>query len=466
LSLAYRTVLRLPVETDLIRLAEHEIQTWIERGRKVDRSLRKGFLTGEYFVPGVYRLRKGGTFSVARSTTQSGSRGALFRLVEETKTGTWQVDVIAVDSEGGNARADLLVVEGKRLDETDSDDIFAPPRLVKQMLASETVLDSATPVTATPRLILEHDVDEVVEAITDPRRSVTVIVASSWDNSINHDLRRQVEQLTSELVGVSAVFVLNVEAANELNARLPASHRTQAGRVRTYLPRVNFDDPADGRRHRILGPRTFANAIRGGKVAPYLQKSFAYQTRSALLSAKLPSTLRRQLAVLEDQLAEFNRAAVVEQRLVEAKAEAARLAKRASSVKQDQVPASQSAVSDVVEIVRATLGKISRWLGREVEKLDVEVLEEADDIFARQQAQKQTLEEEMSRLEKKLETLIDDHQSLIEDYEFRGLELAEAESAAAKASDRARFLQGCEGRSGGRVRHPRHKRVGDSGRSR
>ena len=68
--LPYRTLLQLPPDTDLIALAEQEVQHWLERRGKVEGSRRVGFLTGEFWQPGIHDLGGTRTLSVARTEAQ------------------------------------------------------------------------------------------------------------------------------------------------------------------------------------------------------------------------------------------------------------------------------------------------------------------------------------------------------------------------------------------------------------
>jgi hypothetical protein len=62
-------------------------------------------------------------------------------------------------------------------------------------------------------------------------------------------------------------------------------------------------------------------------------------------------------------------------------------------------------------------------------------------VFTRRSAEVDALEKDLAASEARIGALSDELQSLSEDFDFRGLELAEAESNAAKATDRVRYLQ-------------------------
>lgn len=425
MPLPYRTVIQLPAGTDSIRLAEQEVQAWLEARRKVEPKRRVGFTRGSFFEPGVHPLSAKSTLSIARSEhEQSGARSLLMRFMERSKSGTWQVDVVALGSSESTQGTDTLVVQAIRVDQPDASGQVDPPYLVKQLLAREDVRDGLTPVTPEPRFVSEGSVDEVRRAITDPARSVTVIVAVSPGREYEAKFRALVQQLTSKLVGVASVFVLSPDAARELNGHLPASHQVESGRVRTYFPDVDLEDPADGRRHRVLGPRTFARAIQGSRVATYLQEAFALQTRAALLASPLPRTLRRQVAALQAQLADFEREAAVEERVVKA---------RRSETQSSIVRSSEGIVDRVRKLVE-------RWLGR-VDKVEAAHLDQIDRRLEVQDALVAALKAEVETVRERENVARDQLEIVRYELEYRQLELAESERETSKLTDLVSYLQ-------------------------
>jgi len=432
MPLPYRTILHLPPQTDLIGLAEHEVQAWLEDRNKVDADLRIGFLRGTFFEPGVHALGGGRTLGVARlEGDDDGSRRLLLRFTEPNASGVWQVDVVALDAVDGAQRNDNLIIEATRVDAPDADGQVDPPAIVRRLLAREQVLDGRTPVTSEPRMISEGQVEEVLEAILDPARSVSVIVAASVSPDTDLNLRATISSLTAKLVGAASVFVVTSDAVAGLNERLPASHGIELGRVRTYLPHVDLENPADGRRHRVLGPQTFARAIHGPHVANYLQAAFAIQTRSALLAEPMPRSVRRRWNTLEDELARVTRKASVEQRVVEAREETLR----------DEAPSEdlqrQVGAPSVLERVGRLL---ARWLRRSEVEVELSTIDEVDSLIERLHLESSVLGADLRKAQDHVTDLELAQDSIRDDYEFRGLELAESEKEAGKLRDRVRYL--------------------------
>lgn len=430
MPLPYRTVLHLPPQTNLIGLVEQEVQTWLESRGKVDPDRRGGFIDGSFFSPGVHDLGHRRTLSVARlEDGQADARRILLRYLEPNAAGQWQVDVLALDSAEGATRSDTLVIEATRVDDPDAPGEVDPPAFVKQLLGREEVWDSRTPVTSEPRLVGLMEVDDVFQAITDPNRSVSVIVAASLSPDTDTNLRAIMSSLTSKLVGAASVFVLVRTASDELNARLPDSHRLEEGRVRTYLPHVDLDSPADGRRHRVLGPKTFVHAIQGKKVAAYLQAAFAIQTRTALLAEPFPRSLRRWKNALEDELARVSREEFIEQQFLEAREEARR---EAATV--HILPGANPLVARITQLV-------SRWLGRAKATADVGDIDAIDELLERGTLESRATVNDLERAEANYTSLQLAHETLRENYEYQGLELADAERDVTKLHDQVRYLQ-------------------------
>lgn len=427
MPLPYRTTLRLPSSTDAVALAEQEVENWLDSRGKVDPSKRIGFIDGSLLRPGLHELSKDRTLTVVRLLdSQSGSPRILMRLTEQNSSGIWQVSIAAVSSGASSARADTLIVEASRIDAPDADGEVDPPGIVTQLLARESILDGDTPVTSEPSLIDAGRVDLVLEAIVDELRSVTVIVACAPSNDLEDVFRDRVRKLTSKLSGVASVFVVSSDAAAELNARLPLSHQIEKGRVRTFLPNVDLTSPLDGRRHRVLGPQTFSHAIRGRNVARYLQSTFAVQTRSALLATPLPRHLRRQLSALNDSLSDVIRESLVDRLVTDERMAAPKPSKSSGSL----------------ELLATRVGQaLSRWLGRPVLAASPELVDEADEFFNRQRASLASANEALEKSRVQVERAQERSEELQQDFEFRGLELADAEKSTAKLEDEVRYLR-------------------------
>ncbi len=303
MPLPYQTVLRLPANANAVAIAEQEAERWLLS--KASPEYRELVRSGEVFKAGVHTIGKDKTLTVVRADRdEDGSQRVRMRLVEKNPHGEWEASITAVDYPVGNRRRDALIIAAAKLGDPHGNWEADPPRLVKDFLARESVYDGEARVTAEPQISGIEEIQEVLAAITDRARSVSVIVAASLGSEYDNEFRGRLSRLTAKVVGVAAVYFITSEAVSSLNEHLGKSHSVEAGRIRTFLPLVDLQDQADARRHRVLGPATFANAIRGNGVASYLQSAFALETRTALLARPLPSDIRRGIDALD---AESNR---------------------------------------------------------------------------------------------------------------------------------------------------------------
>ena len=303
MPLPYQTVLRLPANVNAVAIAEQEAERWLLS--KASPEYRELVRSGEVFTAGVHAIGKDKTLTVVRADRdEDGSRRVRMRLVEKNPHGEWEASITAVDYPVGNRRRDALIIGAAKLGDPHGDWEADPPRLVKDFLARETVYDGEARVTGEPQISGVEEIEGVLAAITDRARSVSVIVAASLGSEYDSEFRGRLSRLTAKVVGVAAVYFITSDAVSSLNEHLGTSHSIEPGRIRTFLPLVDLHDQADARRHRVLGPATFANAIRGNGVASYLQSAFALETRTALLARPLPSDIRRGIEALD---AESNR---------------------------------------------------------------------------------------------------------------------------------------------------------------
>jgi hypothetical protein len=421
MPLPYRTILRLPPKSDAVRLATQEVAAWLKP--KIEAKYRRQLADGAFFEQGIHLLGEGRTLSVARADRiEDGSQRLLLRFVESNNSGTWEVAVAVIDYSEVSHRNDALMVEARRLDQPKAEGQVDPPRIVRALLERQVICDGVTQVTSEPRAVDEHGVQELFEAITDPTRSVSVIVATSLGREYDEALKLRVKSLTSKVVGVAGVFVLAQEATQMLNELLPPSHALEIGQVRTYLPKVDLLEPSDGRRHRVLGPATFARAIHGRSVAARLQAAFAYETRASLLSLPLPSDMRRGLELVDETISALVRQARIEERTLEAVSET-----QVATVP----PGGQS---------EALHALVSRWLGdRPIDPLNT--LTTLDSFIATQVATAETMFSEAVAIEERLRSEQDDRARLQVERENLELDLAVAEDDAASLRRRVEYLQ-------------------------
>jgi hypothetical protein len=302
--LGYRAVLRLPEAVDAAALAEDQMRSWLRGKLKSERRPRNVLTSADWEGPGVYETGPGCRLTVVRHEGADGSVREMLRHVEERDSDIWTVSVIAASLPGAERNAQSLVIE---LDVGDVDAITAvtkgaPPNIVRQLLETVEVHDGLTPLHATPVIVRGPDVDDLLSVILDPARNVAVVVAGALPGVDIDPWRDALESLLRESRGVATGYVLTPAAQTELARRLPDSHAVEPTSIRTFAPQVDLDDPADGLRHRTLGPRTLARHVqktsKGIKVGGYLPRAHARTARQRFLDRPLPSDLTRTLRIL------------------------------------------------------------------------------------------------------------------------------------------------------------------------
>lgn len=420
--LPYRTVLRLAVGSDAIRIAEQELEGWL--AEKIPATHRHELKDGQLFRPGHYDLGGGRQIdSVRVDRDEDDSRRLMVRWVEETKSGTWEVSFAAMEFPAGR-HPSALVIEAQRVDDPNASGVVDPPRVVRRLLEREEVFDGRARITAQPLLIGPDEVIDVYQAILDPERTASVIVAASLGRDYDGPFREQVRQLTAKVVGLAAVFFLTQEAVLELNEILPVSHQVEPGRVRTYLPGVDVETPWDARRHRVLGPVSFARSIKNGRVSQGLQMAYAVQTRGLLLQRQLPREIRRGLEVLTDELVKQGRRAKIDE--------------RTSVALRVDVPVEPSQAPSLVQKAQ---GVIQRWLRRNSPIVEGDLVE-LDAFIAKQVATAETFLEEADRLEQELGEEKVGREDLQRDRDELELELVVAQEEATDLRRKVEYLQG------------------------
>lgn len=297
MAVGYRAVFRVDPANDAIYLADEVLHEWLKT--KMPRRHRRDDIN--WTEQGIHKISGSVELHVTHSDhDQDGSRRRLYRLIESNPAGRFTVSIFAASLPSARPHPQTLVVEVQK-DGTDRDsaiDEISPPRLVRTLLDTALIRNGGTTLSGTPVVIRPGDEQLVLDAILDPERTVSVYVAASPGRDRDANWRNIVERLTKESAGVAVAFAVSADAVDSLNSLLPESHGVQVGNVRTFLPKVNLEDPADALRHKWIGPATMARSIRDGKVYDGLQRRHARVARRRFVEMDLPSDVRRTIDLL------------------------------------------------------------------------------------------------------------------------------------------------------------------------
>lgn len=300
MTIGYRAVLRLESHEDAIAIAEEQLRSWL-RGKRTKK--RNSITRDDWDGAGVHKLGPSSELHVTHlEHAADTSRRRLYRLIEANKEGRWIVSIFATSTPQSREHPETIVVEGELsgvpLERAISE--IGTPNVVRGVLDTYKVHDGAARLTGEPEFIRRDGVESIVDAIVDPSRSATVMVAASLTPEIDNAWLDVVKSLTRQSVGLTAVYVVAADAVEELNRTLPPSHQVATGHVRTFFERVNIDDPTDGRRHPWIGPQAIATSIstKGDRVYTDRQFRHARNLRRRLLESPIPSDVRRTMELL------------------------------------------------------------------------------------------------------------------------------------------------------------------------
>lgn len=425
MAIGYRAILRLDQDTDAIRIAETELDSWLRT--KLRSASSHGTLeTTAWSGDGLHVLGERSSLRVTSTDgDQDGSRRRKFTLEETGNGGTFEVNVYAIAHAASRGRSQTILIETGRKDTTREDAIFRvdPPRLVGRILGGVSAWDGVTPVLGEPDLIGRLEAEDVVSYITDPERLISVVVAVSPDDSLNDKWKRVISSLTRKSVGVSSSFVISTPAASALNDLLPDSHQVEVGRVRTFLPKVDLSDPQDGFRHKILGPATFLRYIDGQQVKGYLPSVHAQLARRRFVDAGLPQDLRRDIALLN---AAESQSQIGERVIARVEQNTAAVEPIPEAPRKPRVDKKVAALA--VRLIDKLRPVIKKWLGSD--DLHPDHISDLDVFIAQTDAKAQVLQEELDRQTEARSQLEDDIEKLRRDLENQELELAIQTEAA------------------------------------
>jgi hypothetical protein len=128
-----------------------------------------------------------------------------------------------------------------------------PPGLIRGILRHLNGYDGLAVLTEEPQRVTGAGLDVLIDVLCDGEHHVPVVVASThpWRNPA--EWAETARDLTANLSGTAAVYMLDREATELLDGMAAfEDHKVYGGAVRTYLPGVDPASPADATRHRVL----------------------------------------------------------------------------------------------------------------------------------------------------------------------------------------------------------------------
>lgn len=271
----YLSFMRCDAGDDWLPQVESQLHSWLT-GRKnldVDLHADSDLIEGDRTVT-VRRL-------------QNGPARDLKVTLEErnTPTGRWTTELVAHDEPGSEDWIYLNVTN-------DQGKFVATPNLARYLMQVLPLGDGSLSYVDAPQLFRRDQVERLIGVLSDTRRHGLVFVAGTDDRLPVDAFKNQVNEWARQVYGLAQVIVLDPEATAEFEARVGARMATPAWTIRTYRPGVDFSDPQDGRRHRILGTERLADHSEG-RIRFLLGDVARSHASARRLPAAVTRTLRR-----------------------------------------------------------------------------------------------------------------------------------------------------------------------------
>ncbi len=315
MAIGYRSIMSIEDSQDAVKIASSQARSW----------LRKKFpdsFSESWVEVGLHRISERATLAVVQvADERDQSVRQLIKLTENNNAGTWVVRITSSSLPNARGLKQSVMVELDKVDASVEEAVIdaKPPAVVKLLLEACRISDHETELSPTPTLVRGGESAEVIRAILDPHRGCHVVVGLSPGGVPDQSWTDAILGLTKDSIGVTSSFAVSTDAVEELLAELPSTHSIPRGGVRTFAPRVDFEDPSDSVRHRVLTPATFARSIRNGRVGGYLPSVHAETARRSLVEAELPTEIRRSTELLWRDEARLMRTAAAQQRRAERK---------------------------------------------------------------------------------------------------------------------------------------------------
>lgn len=232
----YDAYMRCDAGDRWIPRAVDQIGSWLrEKGWDVD------------LTASVTHERPGATLALEQIDDNAG-RDYRMVLQESSKTGDWATEVHLHDELGSHDWLTLAVRSGQGA-------FVRVPRLARYLMQVLPLGDGHVEFISGRHQWGASEVGALIDLLSDPTRHGLVFVAGT-DNASDIPVdafSRQVECWAREVVGLAQVVVLDPVGTAAFEAAVGTGFRAPSWTIRTYRPGVQFGDPHDARRHRILG---------------------------------------------------------------------------------------------------------------------------------------------------------------------------------------------------------------------
>ncbi|GAA1399203.1 hypothetical protein GCM10009613_54470 [Pseudonocardia kongjuensis] len=213
-----------------------QLETWLRTQKKIDLNTRSN----------ISFQQENRKLVVVHNTNRSGS-SVRCRLVESGEN-TWRTDLtFFTPARPGTGWVDVTIASDLR-------STPKPPKFFDRIAdVINAPRDGQLPLLSTPPLISLSRSDEVINWIADSSRHALLFVAGTNDQLDLMAWQKKVQLWSRDFRGLAQAVILDPATTEIVNDKLAHSHQIHPWTIRTFLPGVRLDEPADGSRHKILG---------------------------------------------------------------------------------------------------------------------------------------------------------------------------------------------------------------------
>lgn len=276
MSLLYRTIFSLP-RPDLVGDVRSSFESWL-RSKGIDVEVpAEGSAHAEHTEVSAARAAEGDLEAVRLA------------LHEERQGERWSTTVTAIAEDAD--RCVWLDLERVTEDPYGRPPQIAVPRLIRDLLVAGDAHAGPTPLLTEATVIDEHTVDELVAQLTDPARTIPIVVVSRDRYSTPEGVLERGDQLLRQILGLAPVYLLEGLATSALSEALGPDLHVFGGAVRTYLPDLTVPDRAP-KRHPFIAGRVFSS--QPSAAATRIQRSLVQQA----IALRPPAVYRDRVIAL------------------------------------------------------------------------------------------------------------------------------------------------------------------------
>lgn len=291
--LGYRTLFEVDGGEDVGARVWEQWHAWI-RGKKYDAdAIQSGQWT---------KIGKGADAIWLDRWETDGSHAVRARLEETKEEGAWISQLTTLVPRAGRALV-WLDINNPELGEEQKEQSLrsqrwtGTPRIARRLVEVLAAYDGRAHLGPRPRKVLGNGALGLIEILRDERRRGPVYVAGTAGGLPEPRWLDMVGDLLHETVGLGSAYVLDEEATRIFREEAGKSHCVAGGTVRTFLPGVQFGDPDDAIKHRVLSTQRIVDDPK-----KRLQRILGWRARRLTTSAALPPEAARLDRRFEDVL--------------------------------------------------------------------------------------------------------------------------------------------------------------------